>query len=372
MNKIFRTGRSFEPALVDLVIAARPNFMKISPLYRALSAAGICRLRLVHTGQHYDDAMSGSFLRELGLPEPDIHLEVGSGSHAQQTAGVMTAYEAACLEERPDWVVVPGDVNSTMACAVTAKKLGLQVIHLEAGLRSFDRSMPEEINRVLTDSIADVFWTPSADADDNLRREGMTESAIVRIGNIMIDTLETMRSRIEAAMAPGEQHEFGLVTLHRPANVDTHEALGEIVSALVKLSRHLKLTFPVHPRTAGRLREFGMMEALDAAPGIEVIAPLGYIDFMARVFRARLVITDSGGLQEETTYLGIPCITLRPNTERPITVSVGTNRLVARSDLIAAAERALSDHTGTGDVPELWDGRTAERAASHLADLLSC
>ena len=356
---------------VDLIVAARPNFMKIAPLYRELRRADVCSIRLVHTGQHYDDAMAGTFLRDLGLPEPDVHLNVGSGSHAEQTAGVMTAYETACLTQTPRWTVVPGDVNSTLACALTARKLGLGVVHLEAGLRSFDRTMPEEINRVVTDAISDVLWTPSEDADENLRREGVPCHAVMRIGNIMIDTLEMMRPRIEAvAEAEGNHGDLALVTLHRPANVDTPEALGEIVERLIAVARDIRLLFPLHPRTAERLRGFGLLGGLEAAPGIELAPPLGYSDFMAHVLRARLVITDSGGVQEETTYLGIPCLTLRPNTERPVTVTLGTNRLVARHELSDAVGAVLEGRAGQGRVPELWDGQTAQRAVAHLANLL--
>lgn len=352
-------------ATVHLIAGARPNFMKVAPLYHQLSKENWCRPVLVHTGQHYDNAMSDAFFADLDLPAPDYHLGVGSGSHAEQTAKVMVGYEALCREHTPDWVVVVGDVNSTMACTLAAKKLCLPVAHLEAGLRSGDRSMPEEINRVVTDALADLLWTPSRDADDNLRREGRTDEAIEFVGNIMIDCLEMLRPRIEAM--PGAERfgvaaPYGIVTLHRPSNVDREETLAALVEALVEASAALSLIFPVHPRTRAALERFGLAERL-AGESIKVVEPLGYLEFMSLVFDARLAITDSGGLQEETTYLGIPCLTLRRNTERPITVTQGTNRLIDTSDLVAAVEASLA---GAGTSPELWDGRTSERVAESL------
>ena len=362
--------RSRRPLAIHLIAAARPNFMKVAPAYHALARQDWCRPVLVHTGQHYDANMSDAFFADLGLPAPDFHLGVGSASHAAQTAAVMVAYEKICLDTRPDWVIVVGDVNSTLACALAAKKLGLKVAHLEAGLRSGDRSMPEEINRLATDAISDLLWTPSPDADLNLRREGVAPARIVRIGNIMIDAYELMRPAIEAAatrsrfgLKPGA---YGVVTLHRPANVDDAASLGRLVDALVAVADRLALVFAVHPRTRDRLDRFGLTARLAAAPAITLTEPMGYVDFMGLVREAALVITDSGGIQEETTYLDIPCLTLRPNTERPITLTQGSNRLVTAADLEAAVATAL-DGTGRGAVrPEFWDGQTAERLVDSL------
>ncbi|MBT8143317.1 MAG: UDP-N-acetylglucosamine 2-epimerase (non-hydrolyzing), partial [Gammaproteobacteria bacterium] len=299
--------------VVDLIAAARPNFMKVAPLYHALKDEDWCQLRLVHTGQHYDPNMSQAFFDDLGLPKPDRHLGVGSGSHAEQTAGVMVAYEQACIEARPDWVVVVGDVNSTIACALVAKKLHIKVAHLEAGLRSRDRAMPEEINRILTDSIADLLWTPSSDGDDNLQAEGVAAERIELIGNIMIDSFEMRRAEIEAAGLRSDLgfdgKEYGVVTLHRPSNVDDRDNLETIVEQLAQVAAGTELIFPVHPRTLKQLGEFGLEQRLRNADGITLIEPVGYVDFMNLVTGAAVVITDSGGIQEETSYLGIRCLT---------------------------------------------------------------
>jgi UDP-N-acetylglucosamine 2-epimerase (non-hydrolysing) len=357
---------------VDLIAAARPNFMKVAPLYKALAAESWCKPRIVHTGQHYDANMSDWFFRDLGMPEPHLNLNVGSGTHAQQTAGVMVAYEDALLSDRPDWVVVVGDVNSTIACALAAKKMGLPVAHLEAGLRSGDRSMPEEINRVATDAISDLFWTPSQDADENLLREGVPHARIHRVGNIMIDSLEMMRPRIEArrffADLGLDKGRYAVATLHRPANVDQPEQLGRLVDALVAVGAKVPVVFPVHPRTRQRLGALGLDAKLAATGAVRLLEPAGYVDFMSLVFGCAFVVTDSGGVQEETTYLGIPCMTLRENTERPVTVTDGTNRLMRVDDVPGSAELVLQGLWPRGRRPGLWDGHTAARTAGSLRE----
>ncbi|MDE2270365.1 MAG: UDP-N-acetylglucosamine 2-epimerase (non-hydrolyzing) [Xanthomonadaceae bacterium] len=355
---------------VDLIAAARPNFMKVAPLLHALHGQAWCRVRLVHTGQHYDANMSEAFFRDLRLPAPDLHLGVGSGSHAEQTANVMLAYERACIEARPDLIVVVGDVNSTVACALVATKLSIPVAHLEAGLRSRDRRMPEEINRLVTDAVANILWTPSPDADENLIAEGVPPAKISNVGNIMIDSYELMRERIQASGTRGQlglaDGRYGVVTLHRPSNVDEPTALAALVAQLVDISARMPLAFPVHPRTRKNLEAFDLWTTLVDAPGLKVIEPLGYVDFMNLVCGARLVITDSGGVQEETTYLGIPCLTLRTTTERPITVTEGTNRLVALDDLGSAVEEILCGRWPPGSKPALWDGHAARRVVDDI------
>ncbi len=353
---------------IHLIAAARPNFMKVAPLWHALAAASDFAPVLIHTGQHYDPNMSDAIFADLGLPQPDHHLGVGSGSHAEQTGRVMIAYEALAQADRPDALIVVGDVNSTLACALVGAKLRFPVVHLEAGLRSRDRDMPEEINRLATDAIADVLWTPSPDADANLAAEGVAPDRISNVGNIMLDSFELVRPRIERAgegASLGLPDRYGVVTLHRPSNVDHPPALAALVEALIAVQARLPLVFPVHPRTAQRLAAAGLADRLTGA-GVVLTEPLPYIRFMSLVAGAAAAITDSGGIQEETTYLGIPCLTLRENTERPITIEQGTNRLVDASNLGRALDEALATPAARRPRPPLWDGRTAGRCVEDL------
>jgi UDP-N-acetylglucosamine 2-epimerase (non-hydrolysing) len=355
------------PLKILHVVGARPNFMKVAPLIQELAgfSAEFTQV-LVHTGQHYDATMSDVFFRELHIPEPDVNLDVGSGSHAWQTAQIMMRFEPVLLEHRPDWVVVFGDVNSTIACALVAVKLGTRVIHVEAGLRSFDRSMPEEINRLLTDQISDLLLTPSVDANENLAREGIGPEKIHLVGNIMIDSLvellphaETRWSELRARW--NLDRPYILSTLHRPSNVDTPGTLHEILGALDELAKSYTVIFPVHPRTRQHIAEL----SFGARDGLIIIEPLGYVDFLALQKHAALVLTDSGGVQEETTYLGVPCLTVRPNSERPVTIIHGTNSLVSseRDELFAAARAKLTVPVSSKahSIPPLWDGNTAHR-----------
>jgi len=356
---------------IHLIAAARPNFMKIAPLYHGLCKQAWADPVIVHTGQHYDINMSDAFFQDLGLPEPHIHLGVGSGTHAEQTGRVMIAYEKILMETRPDLVVVVGDVNSTVAATLAAVKLGIKAAHLEAGLRSFDRTMPEEINRIVTDSIADILWTPSVDGNENLLREGIASEKINMVGNIMIDSLEMMRPKIEAAVyykaLKLEKRKYVVVTLHRPANVDRKETLSPLVNVLINLAKNLPVIFPVHPRTRASLERFGLLDVLSNDNGIQCIEPLNYVRFMNLVFNCRMVLTDSGGIQEETTYLGIPCLTLRENTERPVTVSQGTNRLCNIDNVNQMIEKILSQKKGTAPKVERWDGKTASRVVEAMS-----
>ncbi len=353
------------------IVGARPNFMKAAPVIASLSARDGMQQMLVHTGQHYDQKMSDIFFQQLGLPQPDLNLEVGSGSHAVQTGQIMIRFEEVAQDVRPDLVLVYGDVNSTVAAALVCAKLNISVGHVEAGLRSFDRTMPEEINRLLTDQIADLLLTPSADGNENLIREGVAPEKIHLVGNVMIDTLVRLSPAALERWERGQVAErrddaYALVTLHRPSNVDDEEMLQEIVQTLIAIGQRVPVIFPVHPRTRQRLSK------LDA-PGIErlnLIEPIGYLDFLALQHHASVVITDSGGIQEETTFLGVPCLTVRENTERPITVSLGTNTLVGRDmqRLRSEADRVLDGYVRPHELPPLWDGKASERIADIVVD----
>jgi len=351
-------------AKIHLVAGARPNFMKIAPLYHELKGRAWCQPVLVHTGQHYDLSMSDVFFRDLNLPTPDYSLGIGGGSHGEQVGKVVVAYEKLLVDTAPNLVTVVGDVNATAACTLAAKKLNLPVAHVEAGLRSRDRTMPEEINRVVTDSICDLHLTPSPDADDNLRAEGVPASCIHFVGNIMIDSLIAMRPVIERRPHPfpnAVTGHYAIATFHRPANVDDVATLAQLAEGLIALSRTHPLIFPVHPRTRQRLEAAGLLAALDRNDAITLTEPLGYADFMRCLFGAALVVTDSGGVQEETTFLGIPCFTARPSTERPITVTEGSNRLIKIADI---AGLTVGDRkAGSVTPPALWDGKTAVRIA---------
>ncbi len=406
-----------------LIAAARPNFMKIAPLMRAIAGhnrqnGNRIRPLLVHTGQHYDDNMSDAFFRDLNIPAPDIHLGIGSGSHAEQTGRVLVEFEKVLLKEAPSLVIVVGDVNSTMACALAAVKLHIPVAHVEAGLRSFDRTMPEEINRLVTDTVAEYLFTPSPDGDANLLREGVPQEKIFLVGDIMVDSLlfnlerakqqDTLKrlglSRASAGAGAGsagaareaigpsasEIAPYALLTLHRPANVDSPETFGRIIEGLRRVAERIPIIFPIHPRTRKQIATFGLEGAFrfhqgKTAPlfspatedgrgegrpgGIHCLEPLGYLEFLNLMAHARIVLTDSGGIQEETTVLDIPCVTIRDTTERPITLTEGTNVLVGDDPekIVAAAERALSGQSGRGRCPAIWDGHTAERIVSILA-----
>lgn len=345
------------------IVGARPNFMKAAPVIRALAGDSAIQQTLVHTGQHYDFNMSDVFFQELGIPEPDVNLQVGSGSHAQQTAEIMARFEPIVLERRPDLVLVYGDVNSTVAAALVCSKLLVPFGHVEAGLRSFDRSMPEEINRVLTDQVSDLLFTPSGDANKNLAREGIDPSAIHLVGNVMIDTLLRMLPKVSEPRVKGLVGRYVLVTLHRPSNVDDLERLRRMMGVLEEIGRETEVLFPVHPRTRQRMSEAGLAGPLER---IRLLDPLPYLDFLALQRRAALVITDSGGIQEETTFLGIPCLTVRENTERPVTVEMGTNILVGRDTERLRTEvwRILAGEHKKARVPPLWDGHAAERIAT--------
>jgi len=347
------------------VVGARPNFMKAAPVVRALHHRA-ARQTLVHTGQHYDTNMSDVFFSQLGLQVPDVNLGVGSGSHAKQTAEIMARFEPIVLERQPDVVLVYGDVNSTVAAALVCSKLHVRVGHVEAGLRSFDRTMPEEINRLVTDQIADLLFTPSEDGDINLRHEGVAPEKIHRVGNVMIDSLLRLLPAAAQLRMNGLPERYALVTLHRPANVDDSRVLKGILQSLLDINQHLDIVFPVHPRTRQQITKFGI-----DVNRLHLLEPVPYIEFLALQRRATMVITDSGGIQEETTYLNVPCITLRNNTERPITVTMGTNVLVGQDNrsLQAEVSKVLDGKRRPGMVPPLWDGHAGERIADILLNL---
>jgi UDP-N-acetylglucosamine 2-epimerase (non-hydrolysing) len=360
-----------------VVAGARPNFMKVAPLlqeaedFNRRNNGKFPRLEwlLVHTGQHYDRGLSDVFFEELKIPPPAVNLGVGSGSHAVQTANIMLKFEQTCLAENPDWVIVVGDVNSTMACTLVCAKMGIKVAHVEAGLRSFDRTMPEEINRIVTDALADLLLTPSGDADENLKRERIAEAKIKLVGNIMIDTLvghwpQARKSPVlqELGLKPKN---FAYVTLHRPSNVDDPQSLGAIMSALGKLGSRMPVVFPVHPRTAKMLAQFGIESG---GGSVKILEPVGYHASLCLTENARLVLTDSGGLQEESTFFKVPCLTLRPNTERPITVSLGSNKLTRLDRLSTDLDEVIHGPTEKGQIPPLWDGKTAGRIVRAIVE----
>lgn len=358
---------------IHLIAGARPNFMKIAPVLRAAAKhPDSLTCKVVHTGQHYDRAMSDVFFEELGIPEPDFHLGCGGGSHAEQTAKIMVAYEKLCEVEKPDLVLVVGDVNSTLACAIVAKKQHVRVAHIEAGLRSGDREMPEEINRLVTDAISDLYFVTEPSGVEHLRREGQDEEVVHYVGHVMVDNVMYQRDKLEAEpLEAGEsvgfkaQHDsYGVITLHRPSNVDDPEVFKGLAGALTEISERLPLIFPAHPRTRKNMERLG----IDFGPGVTMVDPLSYMDFLNLWKDARMVLTDSGGLQEETTALGVPCLTLRENTERPITITEGTNTLVGTDPgaILAGADKVLSGGVTSGSRPELWDGRAAERIVEIL------
>jgi UDP-N-acetylglucosamine 2-epimerase (non-hydrolysing) len=350
-----------KPIHILHVVGARPNFMKLAPVHAALAKRDGVRQSIVHTGQHYDEKMSDVFFRELGMPEPDVNLEVGSGSHAQQTAQIISRFEPVVAQQRPDLVMVYGDVNSTLAAVIVCSKLLIKTAHVEAGLRSGDMTMPEEVNRLVTDRLSDMLFTPSSDGDENLVQEGVAREKIHLVGNVMIDTLIRLLPQARVP-AEWEGKDYVLATLHRPSNVDDEISLRDLARAFSEISTEIPILFPVHPRTRERLRNL----SIDFGGGqVHLVEPLGYLDFLALQSRAKLVITDSGGVQEETTYLRVPCLTVRENTERPVTVTIGTNMLIGRDPqrLIDESRNVLRGEGKRGDVPPLWDGKASERIA---------
>lgn len=360
-----------------IIAGARPNFMKVAPIIQEIrkyspdgANSGIqLEYRLIHTGQHYDEKMSDIFFDDLSIPAPDINLAVGSGSHAVQTANVMTKFEPICEQENPDWVMVVGDVNSTLACTLVCAKSGIKVAHVEAGLRSFDRSMPEEVNRIVTDALADLLLTPSADANENLLKEGISDSKIKLVGNVMIDTLMANLEKAKASQVLNRlglvKKDFVFVTLHRPSNVDSQTGLAMIISELQRIADDTPVVFSMHPRTRKICEQFGI--PLDQQK-LRIVEPLGYHDSLCLTQAARFILTDSGGLQEESTYFKTPCLTLRPNTERPITITMGSNKLTNLERLSADIDEIFNCGAEIGHIPPLWDGRTSERIVNSLID----
>ncbi|MBN2446936.1 MAG: UDP-N-acetylglucosamine 2-epimerase (non-hydrolyzing) [Phycisphaerae bacterium] len=356
------------------ICGARPNFMKIAPLMRAYHEHPTIRPLLIHTGQHYDTNMSTLFFDQLGIPKPDLNLEVGSASHAVQTAQIMERFEPIVKEHKPDWVVVVGDVNSTVACGLVAVKLGVRLAHVEAGLRSFDRAMPEEINRVVTDSISDLLFVSEPSGLENLKHEGVPDERVHFVGNVMIDTLRANRDKAEQSRVLDElklaKGQYNVVTLHRPSNVDDPVMLGRIADVFDEIRKDLPIVFPMHPRTLANLGRLGVAERFQSMDGLRIVEPMGYLDFLKLMANAAVVLTDSGGIQEETTILGVSCLTMRENTERPVTITQGTNTLVGTdgAKIVSEYRRCRQSPPTTAQVPEKWDGRAAERIAAILAD----
>ncbi len=361
---------------VQLIVGARPNFMKMAPLYKELERSDKFEVSLVHTGQHYDERMSKQFFTELLLPEPHIYLGVGSGTHGYQTAKIIEKYEAAIINDRPDLVLVAGDVNSTIACALVAKKLNIMVGHIEAGLRSFDMRMPEEINRILTDSISDLLFTPSLDGNVNLEKSGVDRNKIFFVGNIMIDSLVNFMDKANNSSICKDlglkKNHFCLVTLHRPSNVDDKHNLELILNALKTISETIDVVFPMHPRTKKNIEKLGLSELIESISNMHVIPPASYLDFMKLQMDAKFIVTDSGGVQEESTFFNIPCLTLRENTERPITITEGTNKLVGLDydKIVYEFNQVINNESIQATKPKYWDGKTSERIVKILEDLM--
>ena len=359
---------------IHIIVGARPNFMKMAPLYKEFAKfKNEFEIKLIHTGQHYDERMSKFFFDDLQMPKPDEYLEVGSGTHGKQTAKIMERYEEVLLKDKPDLVIVAGDVNSTSACAIDAVKLHIPVAHLEAGLRSFARSMPEEINRILTDAISNYLLTPSIDGDENLLAEGVSKDKIFFVGNIMIDSLMQYQNKAKNSDILDRidvKDDYALITLHRPSNVDNKEGLLTILNAFEEISKSISLIFPIHPRTTKQIQTFELEEKVKKMRNLHLVPPVGYYDFLKLQMDAKFILTDSGGIQEESTYFGVPCLTLRPNTERPITITQGTNTLVKleTDDIINEAKKILSGNIKKGSIPKYWDGKTAERIVKIFKD----